>query len=183
MRLFFRRRIPDLRRILLVESGTRDLFDRFLPALGKEPGGGPSVDLLTCYGGVPEGFNESRGAVYRVGDYPTGEARSRLLGELKSNGYDAVGIICSGEPILMKWKWAVVAKVPAKLFVMNENGDYFWADYTNWRTIRHFILFRAGLSGAEAAPALARLLLFPFTVLYLVCYAAFVHTRRRIRLS
>ena len=92
--------------------------------------------------------------------------------------YSILGIICAGEPIMTKWKWAVAANVPAKVFVINENGDWFWADRSNWRIIRHFVLFRAGLSGAEAVPAIARLLVFPFTLLYLVLYAVMVHLRR-----
>jgi hypothetical protein len=64
---------------------------------------------------------------------------------------------------------------------LNENGDYFWFDYSNWPIIRHFVLFRAGLSGAGAVRTLVRLLLFPLTLLYLVLYAAVVHTRAAIR--
>ena len=69
---------------------------------------------------------------------------------------------------MTKWKWALAAQVPAKLFVVNENGDFFWVDYTNWRIIVHFFLFRAGLTGAEAVPTLTRLALFPFTLLFLL---------------
>jgi hypothetical protein len=56
------------------------------------------------------------------------------------------------------------------------------ADRAHLDAIRHFVAFRAGLSGAGAVPAIARLLLFPFTLLYLVAYAAVLHTRRYLRL-
>lgn len=81
---------------------------------------------------------------------------------------------------MTKWKWVIAARLPAKVFVLNENGDYFWLDYSQWRVIRHFVLFRAGLSGAGAVRTLARLALFPFTILYLLLYAAAVHLRRKV---
>ena len=69
---------------------------------------------------------------------------------------------------MMKWKWMLGARVPSKLFIVNENGDHFWVDYSNWRIIKHFILFRAGLSGADAVNTIGRLLLSPFTVIFLL---------------
>jgi hypothetical protein len=175
---FLTRRIPAFDRVLLVESGSRELYERFLPFLYSECRAQSRVDLLTCYGGIPAGFDESRGTVYRVTDYTGRPARQQLYSDLCANTYWAIGMLCSGEPIMTKWKWAVAANVPAKVFVINENGDWFWADRSNWRIIRHFVLFRAGLSGAEAVPAIARLLVFPFTLLYLVLYAVMVHLRR-----
>ena len=92
----------------------------------------------------------TRGDVFQVADYQGKEGRARLYAELRARGYAAIGIICADQPIMTKWKWALAAQIPAKLFVVNENGDFFWVDYTNWRIIVHFFLFRAGLTGAEA---------------------------------
>ncbi len=78
---------------------------------------------------------------------------------------------------MTKWKWALVAQVPAKVFILNENGDYFWLDRGHWTNIRHFVLFRAGLAGAGAVRTIGRLLLFPFTLLYLIAFAAVVHAQ------
>ncbi len=75
----------------------------------------------------------------------------------------------------------LAARLPGKVFVLNENGDYFWLDRGHLPTIRHFILFRAGLTGAGAVRTLARLVLFPFTLLYLILYAVTVHFRRKLR--
>ena len=69
-----------------------------------------------------------------------------------------------------------------KIFIVNENADFFWFDRSQWRTILQFVLYRAGLSGAAAVPALLRLLFFPVTLTYLLLYAGTVHLRRRIRL-
>ena len=76
---------------------------------------------------------------------------------------------------------ALAARLPAKVFVINENGDYFWLDRGQWRTILHFALFRAGLTGSGAVRTLARVVLFPFSLLYLILYAITVHFRRSLR--
>src|SRR5260370_25421072 len=73
---------------------------------------------------------------------------------------------------MTKWKWMLAARLPGKVFVLNENGDYFWLDRGHLSNIRHFILFRAGLTGAGAVRTLARLVLFPFTFLYLILFSA-----------
>lgn len=180
MRYFFRRRVPDFSRVLLVESGSRHLLEKLLPDLyGKYPDCG--IDLLTCYPGVPEGYRSSKAAVYRVTHYVGRTARRQLYKQLGANSY-AIGIvICSAEPIMTKWKWMIAARLPVKVLVVNENVDYFWFDYSNWRIIRRFVLCRLGLTGAGAVSTLARLLVFPFTFLYLLLYTAIVHLRRNAR--
>jgi len=180
MRHFFRRSIPPFSRVLLIESGSRELFERLLPSL-YENYSGMTCDLVTCYAGVPKAFREEQGAVYRVSDFPAGPARQRLYKELSGNGYSILGVICSAEPIMTRWKWMLAARLPGKVFVLNENGDRFWLDHGHLATIRYFILFRAGLTGAGAVRTLARVVLFPFSLLYLVLYAAAVHLRRSLR--
>ncbi|HVO97815.1 MAG TPA: hypothetical protein VMT15_07100 [Bryobacteraceae bacterium] len=180
MRYFFSRQVPPLTRILLVESGSRHLFDTLIPMLFQIFGEGLQMDLITCFAGLPTGF---RGDVFRVTDYTDPASRARLLADLKSREYAAIGIICAAEPVMTKWKWWLAARVPAKLFVVNENCDFFWADWAHWRLILHFVFFRAGLTGAAAIPAIARLLFFPFTLSYLLLYAGIVHLRRRLHES
>jgi hypothetical protein len=177
LRHFFRRDIPQLQRVLLVESGSRELFDTLIPKLFQIYGEGMEVDLVTCFAGVPAGFH---GTVYRVTDYTDPPSRAGLLADLKARDYSCVGIICAAEPIMTKWKWWLAAKIPSKLFVVNENCDFFWADVGQWRLILHFMMFRAGLTGATAVPAIARLLFFPVTLSYLLLYAGAVHIRRKI---
>ena len=170
--------MPPFDRVLLVESGSRQLFESLIPGIYETYGRDIQLDLVTCYAGEPEGFH---GDVYRVTDYSGAEGRGRLYAELAARNYTIVGIICAAEPIMTKWKWMLAARIPAKLFILNENGDYFWVQWSEWRTIRHFALYRAGLSGARAVPTLVRLVLFPVTVLYLIAYACIAHTRRAIR--
>jgi hypothetical protein len=178
-RLFLSRRVPDFKRILVVESGSRTLLDNLLPGLNDLYGGQLAADLVTCYAGEPQGFLPERGRVYRVTDCPDATSRARLYRELKSNGYQILGIICSGEAVMTKWKWMLVYQVPAKVFVLNENGDYFWVDYTNWRTILHFFAFRAGLTGTGAVMTPLRLLMLPLSFLYLLLWAGWAHFKRK----
>jgi hypothetical protein len=180
MRHFFTKSIPPFSRVLLVESGSRHLFENLLPVLYRNY---PEMtcDLVTCYGGVPNSFRADQGAVYRVTDYPDSRSRQRLYAELRGNRYAVLGIICSAEPIMTPWKWALTARIPGKVFVLNENGDYLWLDHGHLAAIRYFILFRAGLTGSGAVRTLARVVLFPFSLLYLMLYAAVVHLRRSLR--
>jgi hypothetical protein len=180
LRYFLRRFVPPFSRVLLVESGSRDLFEDLLSGL-YDVHPDMKADLVTCYAGVPQHFRSESGGVYRVNDYPNSSSRKKLYSLLAANRYTVVGIICSAEPIMAKWKWVLAARLPGKVFILNENGDYFWLDRGHLSNIRHFILFRAGLTGAGAVRTLARLALFPFTLFYLILYAATIHLRRRFR--
>jgi len=181
VRYFLTRRQPAASRILLVESGARDLLEGLIPGIRSTYGSEIFVDLVTCYPGLPRGFDPRTTRVYRVNDYRGRQGRARLYRELATHGYNLLGIICCAQPIMTKWKWAIALRLPAKVFVLNENGDYFWLDRAHYAAIRHFVLFRAGLAGAGAVRTLARVFLFPFTVLYLLLYAATVHSKRALR--
>lgn len=170
---------PPLDRVLLVESGSRSIAEAVLPQLFQRA---PQMqcDVLTCFGGRPAGLKDDA-RVYSVLDYPDAASREKLFAQLRQNGYGVVAILCSAEPIMTKWKWAVAWKVVGKVLIINENADFFWFDRTNWRLILHFILFRADLTGGDAVRTLLRLALFPLSVAYLVFYAGAVHLRRRLR--
>lgn len=180
MRYFFRRRTPPPDRVLLVESGGRHLAENVLPVLRERFGASTPFDLVTCYAGRPRGFDPEKGNVYRVAEYAGRAGRQRLYRELAARRCTIAVVICSGEPILFKWKWALVARLPVKVLILNENDDFFWCDYGSWRIIRQVVLFRAGLTGAGAVRTLAGVTLFPFTFAYLAGYAAWVHIRRKV---
>ena len=181
MRYFLSRRIPEPRAILLVESGSRGLLEKVVPGLRQAWGGNTALDLVTCYARLPEGMGAEHTRVYRTNEYRGREGRRRLYGELERNEYGLMGIICSGEPIMTKWKWALALRLPAKIFIINENGDYFWLDRGHLDLIRQIALLRTGLAGAGAVRTLARVFSFPFTLGYLLLYAAAVHGRRILR--
>jgi len=180
MRYFLSKRIPPFTRVLLIESGSRALYEGLLRDLyDLHPD--MRADLVTCFGGVPHNFRTEAGQVYRVGDYRNRASRKLLYQQLAANHYTVVGVICCGLPIMTKWKWVIAARLRAKIFILNENCDYFWLDRGHLSAIRHFILYRAGLTGSGAVRTLARLVSFPFTLLYLILYAATVHLRRKLR--
>ncbi len=165
--------------MLLVESGSRGLLEAFIPRLRQYFGNAMQMDLVTCYGGEPVGFE---GQVYRVTDYRTPEERDRLFKDLAARGYNILAILCSAEPIMTKWKWMLAFRIPAKVLIVNENADCFWLDRGHWRAIGHFIQYRAGMTGAAAVPTLIRLLFFPVTLAYLLLFAGAVHFRRSLRI-
>ena len=181
MRYFLTGRLPKVTSILLVESGTRGLLEGLIGGLRQAWGDQIPIDLVTCYATLPKGFEPQNTHVYRVGDYRGHAARGRLYRELARNRYALVGIVCSGEIVMAKWKWVLALRIPAKLFIINENGDYFWFDRMHLGPIRRFVLFRSGLAGAGAVRTLVRLISFPFTLLYLLLYATSAHARRALR--
>jgi hypothetical protein len=180
MRYIFSGKSPTGTRLLLIESGSRTLSEGILPHLQAGWAQDYEIDLVTCYGGVPAGLCEGA-RVFRVGDYGSPEKRKQLIAELRRRDYAFVGMICSAESIMTKWKWLLALKLPAKVFIINENGDYFWFHRENAATLRQFALVRMGLEGAGAVRTLARLLVFPFAVMYLLLYAFTVHARRALR--
>jgi hypothetical protein len=180
LRYYWTKRAVPFTRVLLIESGSRELAENLLPLLRATWAKDVPIDLVTCYDGLPKGFPPET-VVYRVTDYTTPEARKQLIERLRSGDYRLAGMICSAEPIMTKWKWLIFLRVPARFFIVNENGDYFWFMREHAAAIRGFLLVRMGLSGAGAFRTIGRLLLFPFSVLFLLLYAFTAHAGRWIR--
>jgi len=181
MRYCLSARIPEPKAILLVESGSRNIVETVIPGLRHTWGADVPIDLISCYANLPAGFDPGMTRVYRVGDYRGRKARTELYRKLATNRYSLVGIVCSGEPLMTKWKWVLALRIPAKIFVINENGDYFWLDRKHLTPIRQIVLLRAGLAEAGAVRTLAQVFLFPLSLLYLLLYASIVHARRALR--
>jgi hypothetical protein len=179
VRNFLSSRQPDVTSILLVESGARSIVETVAPILYRNYESA-RIDLVSCFATLPRGFDAASTRIYRVADYRGGEGRAKLYRLLRQNGYSHVGIVCSEEPLMTKWKWALAWKIPAKVFIVNENADYFWFDASNHKLIRQFVLTRTGLGGAGAVRTLARAISFPFTFLYLLLYATAAHTMRAL---
>ena len=85
--------VPRFQRVLLIESGRRELLENLIPGIYKTHGDSTVIDVLTCYANQPAGLNPAS-AVYRVSDYQDGgKGRSRLLNELGQRNYNVLGMI------------------------------------------------------------------------------------------
>lgn len=157
------------------------MLERLLPALDRNYPEVVQLDVLTCHPGIPQGFDPQRGRIFRVQDYPGGTARRRLFRELKNRRPDICGLLCTGAPVMTAWKWLTAWNVPSKVFLVNENSDYFWFDRGHWRILGRFLMVRAGLGGGNALSHLGQALLLPFTFTFLLLYAAQIHFRRWLR--
>lgn len=182
MKYILSQKKPGGTRILLIESGSRSIMEGIVAHLKANWGAGMPIDLITCYGGRPAGLDETA-RVFHVADYNTPELRRKLAAELRTGGYAYAGMICAAEPIMAKWKLWLAFKVPAKFFIINENGDYFWMNRIHASAMRGFVMVRMGLAGAGATRTFGRLLIFPFAIIYLLLYTGAVHLRRFLRVK
>ena len=69
------------------------------------------------------------------------------------------------------------------MLVINENGDYFWFDSGSLAIMGKLFAARSGLAGDGGSRTLARIAGFPFTLAFLLGFAARVHLMRRLRLA
>jgi hypothetical protein len=183
VRYVFTRRCPDITRVLLVESGPRFVLEKLLPALDRNHPGITQLDILTCHPGAPRGFDPARGRLFHVQDFQGASKRRELFAQLKRRQPDVCGLLCTGASIMTAWKWLTAWHSRSKIFLVNENADYFWLDRGHVRILWRFALTRAGLGGGHTLAHLGQILLFPFTLAFLLVYAAQVHLRRKLRAS
>src|SRR5579885_213711 len=99
MRRFLSKSQPPFDRVLLIESGSRTLFEEVLSGF-YDAHPDSRADLVTCYAGLPRHFRPENGQIYRVSEYQGSKARRSLYAELKSNRYSIIVMICSAEPIM-----------------------------------------------------------------------------------
>jgi hypothetical protein len=165
-------------RVLLIESGSRPIAEKFLAHLYAEH---PAhhVDVLTCYAGEPASFDNSRGRVISVHTAQGGKLS--FVEGLAENRYHMVAILCSGEAIMTPWKWAVSARLPVKLLIVNENADYFWFDLGNIGNVLGLASRRCGVRLRFDPQLVLQILVAPFVYLYLLVNAGWVHMRRALR--
>ena len=83
---------------------------------------------------------------------------------------------------MTKWKWVLAARLRSKIFVVNENADFFWLDRGHWRNALLMARTRTGIIGSAGIPALAQWLFFPVTLIYLLLFAGVVHLKRKVRM-
>ncbi len=200
MRWFLTGRAPDASRVLLIESGPRELAERVLPKLRDAFGANTAIDLLTCLPtdpaqlspdqGVYEGACESAPEsvpesikVWRVSKYADDAARWGLLREIRGRRHGVAVILCAGDGIMGPWRTAALVLLPAKFLLVNENADYFWIDLAHGDHLIRFWLQRAGLLDESVANTIVQYLALPLTFTYLCLYAAGVHFVRLCRMA
>ena len=180
MRFLFSRRIPAIDRILVVESAPRAICEKFLQHVyERQPA--ERVDILTCYGSAPQNYDHQRGSVFLTQQAATSNARWELIRHFKAQSYSAVAIFCAGDTLMRNWKWAIAAKVPAKILIINENADFFWLDRKHWRNARALITHRTGFHGSGPLRVMQQMITLPFAIVFLAGYAAVVHAKRTLR--
>ncbi|MCU1294824.1 MAG: hypothetical protein JWP08_3674, partial [Bryobacterales bacterium] len=179
---------PNFDCLLLIESGPRQVTARILFYFYNFKGA-RRVDILTCYSTPPAAFDFDRGTVYSVYDEEARRNRSAFIRKLVSGPYTVLTFLCTGSPILEKWKWVLAFRSSAKLLIVNEDANYFSLDIWNLKTARLMLFKRlnpfadyssGGLLSSLGANV-AGLLLAPFTITYLLLHTAVLHVRRWLR--
>ncbi len=181
MRYFLSGAAPPPTRILLVESGSRCVMERAVA--GMERGfPGVSFELCTCFPGLPAALTVPA-RVWRVNDEPSLGGKLRMVRAIAATRPPIAALLFSGEPVMFNWKMILLATLPSKILLINENGDFFWLDRPNLPTLRQFLGARLGMNGEGMVRGLTRVLTFPFVFLFLLLVAAVTYFMRWTRLA
>ncbi|MBI3895546.1 MAG: hypothetical protein HY313_06415 [Acidobacteria bacterium] len=167
------------RDVLLIESGSPEVSRRALEGI-RQIFPGAQYHLLTCWPGTPSMRFDT---AFRASDYPTWRSKLRLLLFFRRKGWEVMAILCTGERILWRWKMLALILIPAKVLVVNENADFFWLHWENWRTLEQLLASRLGVNLTGFFSTAPRALMFPFLLLFLLVTAAFFYIRRWRRLA
>jgi hypothetical protein len=186
MRWFLSLGAPPLTHLLVVESGPREVAERLIPRLREVFGAQIPIDLMTCLPTLPNSLPAASGEhgprVWRVTERRDRRARWGLLREIRARRYPVTAVLCANSPLMASWRTAAFLLFPSKFLIVNENADFFWLDRGHWRNLLELLLHRSGIFEESAVRAVARLVAFPFTLVFLLAYAAWVHAARDLRL-
>ena len=127
---------------------------------------GVAFDLCTCFPGLPA-TSTVMSRVWRVTDAPSPGAKLRMAREIAATNPPIAALLFSGDPVMFNWKMILLALLPSKILLVNENGDFFWLDRPNLPTLRQFLGARLGMNGEGMLRGLTRVLTFPFVFLFL----------------
>jgi hypothetical protein len=84
---------------------------------------------------------------------------------------------------MASWRTAALFLFPSKFLIVNENSDFFWLDRGHWRNLLQLWMHRSGIFEESAVRAAARVVAFPFGLVFLLGYAGYVHLARGLRLA
>ena len=183
MKLFLTGRIPEVTRILLVESGSREVMQRGLVSLFRVfPEA--QFDLCTCFPGLPAVGPPTPpiARVWRVTEAQSLASKLGLVFHIARTRPPVAALLFSGEPIMLKWKLLLLLLLPSKMLVVNEHGDFFWLDRTHMSTVRQFLGARWGVNGDDLVRGMCRRAAFPFVFLFLLIAGMVTYTMRWLRL-
>lgn len=164
--------------MLLVESGPRELGEKAIECLRVAFGRETPIDVLGCRRTALAGAD----SYTDVSQARSFSERMAILRRLRKAGFSVAGVLSSGDSTMALWKWVLIAAVPAKFLVLNENVDFFWIDRAHWTNAAAMLRQRSGLGGESTVRAMAWFAAFPFAAVFLLCYAASVHLNRAFRL-
>ena len=181
MRFFFRNKVPAATNVLIIESVPPEVTGRAMAGLRKLF---PKArfHLLTCFP-VPSSHHYS--SVYEVDKYPGWKAKLALLFRLRKKRWGIMAILCTGQRILLSWKICALLLIPSKTLIVNENADFFWLHWKNWKILLQLSASRLGLNIQIRKPLVTffRSLFFPFTLLFLLLTALFLYSRHWYRMA
>ena len=180
MRWIIRSGVPDIERMLLVESGPRTDAQRLVPLLRQSICGDAPIDLFTCQPDSPVGLgSESRAwRTYRATRH---SERWKMLRALWRERHGAAAILCSNSPLLGIWKIVLAALLPAKILLVEDGSSFFWMDRSNWRKALQLAVSRSGIGNPAFIRKLAHVAILPIGLCVLLAFAAKVHFRRLLR--
>lgn len=179
MRYFFRSRIPHATQVLLIESGSRWVLEKAYARM-RSIFTEARFDLCTCFPETPSPGGFER--VFRVTEAQDTAAKLKMLWAMLRSRPPVAALLCTREAILFPWKIALALLLPSKLVVVNENGDFFWLDWSNHAVLRQFLGARLGVDGSEVLRAAGRVLFFPAVLAFLAVYALAAYAGRWARL-
>jgi uncharacterized protein (TIGR02284 family) len=175
----FTKRRPPLRRVLLIESGSRQVAEQFLQRLYQSESC-VQADVLTCFPTPPKTFQSRHGQVFDVTDPAIVHDRQRFLRKTASTPYDVIAILQTGSRILRNWKWTLAILTRAKILLVKENADSAFLDYGYLQHLK-VDLPRFRREQVTQLRLAGEVLLMPFTISYLLLYAGRVHLRRLLQ--
>ena len=172
--------VPDIERMLLVESGPRTDAQRLIPLLRESICGDAPIDLFTCLPDSPAGLGSDSRAwrTYRATRH---SERWKMLRALRRERHRAAAILCCDSPLLGIWKIVLAALLPAKILLVEDGSTFYWMDRSNWRKALQLAVSRSGVKDPAFVRKLAQVALLPVGLCILLAFAAKVHLRRLLR--
>ena len=181
MRYFFSKKVPAAKDVLIIESGPPEVTGRAMAGLRKLF---PKArfHLLTCF---PVPTSHPYSSVFEVKKFHDWKAKLALLHDFRKKRWGVMAMLCTGQCILLPWKIYALIMIPSKTLIINQNSNFYWLHWENWKILFHLADYRPGLNIQIKQPMVTffRSLCFPFTLLFLLLTAFFLYSRHWYRMA